>query len=100
MSIDSARPISGVKTVQSQDAELLHHTRSKSGQTTVQNTVASETQVNISNAQAQLTQASDQDIDIEKVENLKQAIRNGELKIDTGKIADALIAETQSGING
>ncbi|CPR21091.1 Negative regulator of flagellin synthesis FlgM [Brenneria goodwinii] len=66
----------------------------------MQNTVASETQVNISNAQAQLTQASDQDIDIEKVENLKQAIRNGELKIDTGKIADALIAETQSGING
>ncbi|KAA8996705.1 anti-sigma-28 factor FlgM [Affinibrenneria salicis] len=100
MSIDSTRPLSGVKTVQNQDTELHHAARSKSSQSAVQTTAASETQVNISNAQSQLTQAGDQDIDIEKVESLKQAIRNGELKIDTGKIADALIAEAQSGING
>jgi negative regulator of flagellin synthesis FlgM len=30
-----------------------------------------------------------------RVEELKTAIRNGELKMDTGKIADALIQDTQ-----
>jgi negative regulator of flagellin synthesis FlgM len=30
------------------------------------------------------------------VEALKTAIRNGELKMDTGKIADALIQEARS----
>ncbi|MCL2895300.1 flagellar biosynthesis anti-sigma factor FlgM [Brenneria tiliae] len=100
MSIDSTRPISGVKSVQSQETELLPHAKNKASPTPVQSTVATETQVNISNAQTQLTQSSEFDIDIEKVESLKQAIRNGELKIDTGKIADALIAEAQSGIDG
>ena len=33
---------------------------------------------------------------MERVEQLKTAIRNGELKMDTGKIADALINEVQS----
>ncbi|MGQ7168097.1 flagellar biosynthesis anti-sigma factor FlgM, partial [Escherichia sp. R-CC3] len=32
---------------------------------------------------------------LERVEALKLAIRNGELKMDTGKIADALINEAQ-----
>ncbi|WP_159308851.1 flagellar biosynthesis anti-sigma factor FlgM, partial [Klebsiella pneumoniae] len=35
------------------------------------------------------------DINLERVEALKLAIRNGELKMDTGKIADALINEAQ-----
>ncbi|RLM27201.1 anti-sigma-28 factor FlgM [Brenneria alni] len=99
MSIDSTRPISGVKSVQSQDADLTPHAKSKTSHASVQSTATSETQVNLSNAQAQLTQSSELDINIEKVENLKQAIRNGELKVDTSKIADALIAEAQSGID-
>jgi len=33
---------------------------------------------------------------MERVESLKTAIRNGELKMDTGKIADALIQDAQS----
>lgn len=36
------------------------------------------------------------DINMERVEALKTAIRNGELKMDTGKIADSLIREAQS----
>ncbi|PWC22134.1 anti-sigma-28 factor FlgM [Brenneria roseae subsp. roseae] len=100
MSIDSTRPISGVKSVQSQDTELPLHAKGKTSNTSAQSTVTTETQVNISNAQTQLTQANEHDIDIEKVESLKQAIRNGELKIDAGKIADALIEEAQSGIDG
>ncbi len=34
-------------------------------------------------------------VNLERVEALKLAIRNGELKMDTGKIADALINEAQ-----
>jgi negative regulator of flagellin synthesis FlgM len=33
---------------------------------------------------------------MDRVEAMKTAIRNGELKMDTGKIADSLISDTQS----
>ncbi len=48
-----------------------------------------------SDAQAKLMQPGSSDINLERVEALKLAIRNGELKMDTGKIADALINEAQ-----
>ena len=49
-----------------------------------------------SDAQAKLMQPGSNDINMERVEALKTAIRNGELKMDTSKIADALIQEAQS----
>ncbi len=51
--------------------------------------------VTLSDAQAKLMQPGSSDINLERVEALKLAIRNGELKMDTGKIADALISEAQ-----
>ncbi len=45
-------------------------------------------------------QPSSKDINVERVEQLKTAIRNGELKMDTGKIADALIADTKAYLEG
>ena len=36
------------------------------------------------------------DINLERLAALKTAMRNGELKMDTSKIADALIQEAQS----
>ncbi|GBU13316.1 anti-sigma factor for FliA [Enterobacterales bacterium] len=56
---------------------------------------ASGTAVTLSDAQATLTQSSSQDINTARVEELKQAIRDGKLTIDTGKIADALLQDTQ-----
>lgn len=50
----------------------------------------------LSDAQAKLMQPGSNDINMERVEALKTAIRNGELKMDTGKIADSLIREAQS----
>jgi negative regulator of flagellin synthesis FlgM len=41
-------------------------------------------------------QPGSNDINMERVEALKTAIRNGELKMDTSKIADALIQDAQS----
>lgn len=40
-------------------------------------------------------QPGSSDINLERVEALKLAIRSGELKMDVGKIADALINEVQ-----
>lgn len=40
-------------------------------------------------------QPGSSDINLERVEALKLAIRNGELKMDANKIADALINEAQ-----
>ncbi|MNL89154.1 Negative regulator of flagellin synthesis [compost metagenome] len=50
----------------------------------------------MSDAQARLMQPGTQDIDMNRVDAIKQAIRNGELKMDTGKIADALLQDVQS----
>lgn len=54
------------------------------------------TQVKLSDAQSRLMQPNSRDINTPRVETLKQAIRNGELKMDTGKIADALLQDTLS----
>ena len=43
-------------------------------------------------------QPGTQDIDMGRVEAIKQAIRSGELKMDAGKIADALLQDAQSDI--
>lgn len=51
----------------------------------------SGTQVKLSSAQARFMQPSEQDIDLNRVAALKRAIHQGELTIDTGKIADALL---------
>lgn len=59
-------------------------------------TATTSTSVMLSDARAKLMQPGTNDINMERVEALKTAIRNGELKMDTGKIADSLIREAQS----
>lgn len=99
MSIDRTQPLKPVATVQTRE------TNDSSGSKTRQAsaapaTTAAAAQVSLSNAPSQLTQASSQDINVARVEQLKTAIRNGELKMDTGKIADALIADTKAYLEG
>ncbi len=48
-------------------------------------TATTSTSVMLSDAQAKLMQPGTNDINMERVEALKTAIRNGELKMDTGK---------------
>ncbi|SES80433.1 flagellar biosynthesis anti-sigma factor FlgM [Thorsellia anophelis] len=43
--------------------------------------------------------SSDNDINIEKVEQIKLAIQNGQLTMDASKIADGLIADLNSGFS-
>ncbi|MFE8048589.1 flagellar biosynthesis anti-sigma factor FlgM [Brenneria goodwinii] len=90
MSISGAKPVASPQAIQSKEADTFHTQKSKAA--SVSSETEKETQVVLSNAQAQLMQPGVQDIDMEKVENLKQAIEAGKLQIDVGKIADKLIA--------
>ncbi|BES84332.1 negative regulator of flagellin synthesis [Pectobacterium araliae] len=97
MSIDRTQSLKPVSQVQQRESGDIVKTKRK--QAEAQSEV-SATQVKLSDAQAKLMQPGTQDIDMARVETLKQAIRDGSLKIDAGKIADALLKETQDFLAG
>ncbi|WP_025121505.1 MULTISPECIES: flagellar biosynthesis anti-sigma factor FlgM [unclassified Serratia (in: enterobacteria)] len=94
MSIDRTQRLQPVPTVQPRDTQPDSAVQARKKVST--ETAVSGTQVKLSDAQARLMQPGTQDINLERVETIKQAIRNGELKMDTGKIADALLQDVQS----
>ncbi|MFH8134115.1 flagellar biosynthesis anti-sigma factor FlgM [Pantoea osteomyelitidis] len=98
MSIDRTQPLQPVSTVQTRDSS--DNSSSKVRQSATPATTESGAQVRLSDAQSQLTKPGAQDINVARVEQLKTAIRNGDLKMDTGKIADALIADTKAYLQG
>ncbi|WP_033561384.1 flagellar biosynthesis anti-sigma factor FlgM [Escherichia coli] len=93
MSIDRTSPLKPVSTVQPRETTDAPVTNTRAAKTTA--STSTSTSVTLSDAQAKLMQPGSSDINLERVEALKLAIRNGELKMDTGKIADALINEAQ-----
>lgn len=99
MSIDRTQPLKPVATVQTRESNESAPGKTRQASSTTA-TAPAASQVSLSNAQSQLTQAGSQDINVARVEQLKTAIRNGELKMDTGKIADALIADTKAYLEG
>lgn len=99
MSIDRTQPTKPASTVQTRDSSEPQTARVRQSDNTTATTPAAA-QVSLSSAQAQLMKPSSQDINVQRVEQLKTAIRNGELKMDTGKIADALIADTKAYLEG
>ncbi|WP_130834697.1 flagellar biosynthesis anti-sigma factor FlgM [[Erwinia] mediterraneensis] len=99
MSIDRTQPLNPVSTVQTRENNDSNNT-TKVRQAATPATSETGAQVRLSEAQAQLTKPGAQDINMARVEQLKTAIRNGELKMDTGKIADALIADTRDYLQG
>ncbi|WP_338562848.1 flagellar biosynthesis anti-sigma factor FlgM [Erwinia sp. E_sp_B04_7] len=97
MSIDRTQPTNPASTVQTRDASETAAPKVRQAET---KTTEAGTQVVLSGAQSQLTKSSAQDINAARVEELKTAIRNGELKMDTGKIADALIQQAKDSLEG
>lgn len=91
MSIDRTSALKPVSTVQPRETNEAAR-KNASGKTST----ANSTSVTLSDAQSKLMQPGSSDINMERVEALKTAIRNGELKMDTSKIADALIQDAQS----
>ena len=92
MSIDRTSPVKQVSTVQTRETNDTATPKTRLEKTAS----ANSTSVTLSDAQAKLMQPGSNDINMERVDALKTAIRNGELKMDTSKIADALIQEAQS----
>ena len=92
MSIDRTSPLKPVSTVQPRETSDTQATKVR----LEKSKTANSTSVTLSDAQSKLMQPGSGDVNMERVEQLKTAIRNGELKMDTGKIADALINEVQS----
>lgn len=58
------------------------------------NSAGSASNVDLSTTAKQL-QSSEYDINVERVQAIKDAIASGQLQIDTSRIADSLIASTQ-----
>ncbi|QEW32735.1 flagellar biosynthesis anti-sigma factor FlgM [Erwinia billingiae] len=98
MSIDRTQPLKPAATVQPRDTSETAAPKARPADSS--KTTEAGTQVVLSGAQSQLTKASSQDINTARVEELKTAIRNGELKMDTGKIADALIQQAKDSLEG
>ncbi|QDX29642.1 flagellar biosynthesis anti-sigma factor FlgM [Dickeya poaceiphila] len=98
MSIDRTQSVNPVNPAQSWDTGDVSKLKRK--EETGQQSGVAGTQVKLSDAQSKLMQPSSQDIDIQRVETLKQAIRNGSLKMNVGKIADALLKDAQDLVSG
>ena len=96
MSIDRTSPLQPLTPVQTRDAADTQAPKVRQDKAAA----ATSTSVTLSESQARLMQPQESDINADRVEALKAAIRNGELKMDTGKIADALIADTRSWLQG
>lgn len=94
MSIDRTQRLQPVPTVQPRETPAENQLQPRKIAQT--ESTVSGTQVKLSDAQARLMQPGTQDIDMNRVDAIKQAIRNGELKMDAGKIADALLQDAQS----
>ncbi|MFP2237686.1 flagellar biosynthesis anti-sigma factor FlgM [Pseudescherichia vulneris] len=92
MSIDRTSPLKPVNAVQPREPNEAQAQKARLDKSST----ANSTNVTLSEAQSSLMQSRNSDINMERVEALKTAIRNGELKMDTGKIADSLISDTQS----
>ena len=91
MSIDRTSALKPVSTVQPRETN-----EAAPQKTRLEKTSTANSSVTLSDAQSKLMQPGSSDINMERVEALKTAIRNGELKMDTSKIADALIQDAQS----
>ncbi|MCE9886877.1 flagellar biosynthesis anti-sigma factor FlgM [Obesumbacterium proteus] len=91
MSIDRTHSLSGVSPIQPREASEIQQQKRKEA---ASQPAVDGAQVKLSDAQSRLMQPNGQDINVERVEALKLAIRNGELSMDTGKIADSLLQDT------
>lgn len=92
MSIERTSPLKPVSSVQPRDASDVQTSKAR----TEKSEQATSSSVTLSDAQSKLMQPGSSDINQARVDAIKTAIKNGDLKMDSGKIADALIQEAKS----
>lgn len=97
MTIDRTAPVNSVKGIQPRVmSDRVTSPGGKNTQPRVDKPVTAQSaSVTLSDAKAVLLKPQPDDVNTERVEMLKTAIRNGELVMDTGKIADTLIRQAQ-----
>jgi len=100
MSIDKTQPLKPVSTVQPRDVSDNAGKVRQNPAPAAPAASEKSAEVSLSSLKAQLKESGSHDINTARVEQLKTAIRNGDLKMDTGKIADALIADTRKYLEG
>lgn len=92
MSIERTSPLKPVSSVQPREASDVQTSKAR----TEKSEQATSSSVTLSDAQSKLMQPGSSDINQARVDAIKTAIKNGDLKMDSGKIADALIQEAKS----
>ncbi|MFT4465969.1 MAG: flagellar biosynthesis anti-sigma factor FlgM [Sodalis sp. (in: enterobacteria)] len=93
MSIESSRPVQSLAPLQNIDGNTVQAQKNKTAAST--DNQENKSTVSLSDTLDQLQKQDGQDIDVAKVERIKDAIRDGSLTMDSGKIADALISQAQ-----
>lgn len=99
MSIELTQPLQPISPIQQRES-MENAVLVSRKEAEVRASAGGSTAVTLSEAQSVLTKPSAQDINMSRVEELKQAIRDGKLSMDTGKIADALLQDTQDYLKG
>ena len=92
MSIDPTKSIIAISRLLNRDA-INERQKSQTTSMSRKNNSSVGTNVSLSQGTMQLLQSTENDIDIEKIEQIKQAITNGKLVIDHHKISDELIEQ-------
>ncbi|MWP48999.1 MULTISPECIES: flagellar biosynthesis anti-sigma factor FlgM [unclassified Gilliamella] len=92
MSIDATKSVTTISGLLKRGVVNEQH-KSETVSVQAKNSANVSTKVSITQHSMDLLHSTDQDIDIEKIEKIKQAITNGTLAIDTHKIADKLIKQ-------
>ena len=100
MSIDKTQPLKPVSTVQPRDASDNAGKVRQNPAPAAPAASEKSAEVSLSSLKAQLKESGSHDINTVNVERIKTALRNGDLKMDTGKIADILIAGTRKYLEG
>lgn len=91
MAIEQASALSAITGVKAREQqEYTQQIRDKKVASTE---TVKESNFSLSNVQKRLLEPQKSDIDVEKVEKLKLAIKNGTLKMDASKIADGLFRD-------
>lgn len=91
MSIERTSPLKPINAVHAREENEAFTAKSRPAKSSSPNSAS----VTLSDAQARLMQPGSGDINQDRVEALKIAIGNGELKVNTGKIANAIIFEAR-----
>lgn len=93
MSIENGRPVQSLALLQNIDGNTVQAQKNKTAASA--DNQENKSTVSLSDTLDQLQKQDGQDIDVAKVERIKDAIRDGSLTMDSGKIADALISQAQ-----